>query len=89
MSRSTAAGMSFVYPLLLLSMSRNLLTYLRQKYINQFIPFDRAVDFHKLAAKTAGFFALVHTLGHIVNFRLVALQKRLNFERKVIRIFEI
>jgi hypothetical protein len=35
MSRTTAVGMSFIYPLLLLSMSRNLLTILRQKYINQ------------------------------------------------------
>jgi len=74
MSRTTAAGMSFIYPLLLLSMSRNLLTVLRQKYINQFIPFDRSVDFHKTAAKIGGFMALVHTIGHVINFRNIALQ---------------
>lgn len=74
MSRCTAAGMSFVYPLLLLSMSRNLLTVVRQKYVNQFIPFDRSVDFHKLAAKTAVGMAIIHTIGHIMNFRNIALQ---------------
>lgn len=35
MSRSTAAALSFIYPMMLLSMCRNLLTKLRQKSINQ------------------------------------------------------
>ncbi len=35
LSRSTAAALSFIYPMMLLSMCRNLLTKLRQKSINQ------------------------------------------------------
>lgn len=54
MSRGTAAALSFIYPLMLLSMSKNIMTILRQKWLNQYIPFDKAFDFHRVAAYTVG-----------------------------------
>ena len=51
LSRSTAAGMTFIYPCMLLPLARNTLSKLRQSSLNRYIPFDSAIDFHKFAAK--------------------------------------
>ena len=59
---------------LLLTMSRNLLTKLKEFSIQQYIPLDTHIQFHKIAACTALFFSLLHTVGHIVNFYHVSTQ---------------
>lgn len=66
-SRSTAAGVSFMYSYILLTMCRNLITFLRETFLNHYIPFDAAVDFHRLIAMVAVVFSVIHTLGHVVN----------------------
>ncbi|XP_078657992.1 dual oxidase 1-like isoform X1 [Branchiostoma floridae x Branchiostoma belcheri] len=66
-SRGAAASMSFSFSLLLLTMCRNSLTKLRETFLNRYIPFDYAVDFHKIVAITALVFTILHTLGHLVN----------------------
>ncbi|XP_035660527.1 dual oxidase 1-like isoform X2 [Branchiostoma floridae] len=66
-SRGAAASMSFSFSLLLLTMCRNSLTKLRETFLNRYIPFDYAVDFHKIVAITALVFTIIHTLGHLVN----------------------
>lgn len=73
-TRGSAAALSFCYSLLLLTMSRNLLTKLKEFSIQQYIPLDAHIQFHKIAACTALFFSVLHTVGHIVNFYHVSTQ---------------
>jgi len=73
-TRGSAASLSFCYSLLLLTMSRNFLTKLKEFSIQQYIPLDAHIQFHKICALTALFFSLMHTVGHIVNFYHVSTQ---------------
>lgn len=73
-TRGSAAGLSFCYCILLLTMSRNLITKLKEFSIHQYIPLDTNIQFHKISACTALFFSLLHTVGHIVNFYHVSTQ---------------
>ncbi|KAE8617507.1 hypothetical protein XENTR_v10009098 [Xenopus tropicalis] len=66
-SRGTAASISFMFSYILLTMCRNLITFLRETFLNQYIPFDAAVDFHRLVAKTAIILTVLHSVGHAVN----------------------
>ncbi|XP_056428537.1 dual oxidase 1-like isoform X2 [Hyla sarda] len=66
-SRGSAACISFMFSYILLTMCRNLITFLRETFLNQYIPFDAAVDFHRLIAMSALVLTIIHTLGHIVN----------------------
>ena len=52
-TRGAAAGMSFTFSLLLLTMCRNIITKLRETVLNLYIPFDSHVVFHKIVAYTA------------------------------------
>uniref|UniRef100_A0A663DQ75 NAD(P)H oxidase (H2O2-forming) n=1 Tax=Aquila chrysaetos chrysaetos TaxID=223781 RepID=A0A663DQ75_AQUCH len=61
-SRGSAASISFMYSYILLTMCRNLITVLRETFLNHYIPFDAAVDFHRWIAMAALIFS-----GHIVN----------------------
>ena len=61
-------------PLGFFSISRNYLP--ENKTYVQFIPFDGAVDFHKLAAKISAVLAVIHVIGHVLNFRMIALQPK-------------
>ncbi len=47
-TRGCAAALSLDYCLLLLSMSRNLLTKLKETSLNQYIPTDAHLQFHKV-----------------------------------------
>ncbi|KAJ8969155.1 hypothetical protein NQ314_001896 [Rhamnusium bicolor] len=73
-TRGSAASLSFCYCILLLTMSRNLITKLKEFSVQQYIPLDTHIQFHKIAACTALFFSLLHTVGHIVNFYHVSTQ---------------
>lgn len=73
-TRGSAASLSFCYSILLLTMSRNLLTKLKDFSIQQYIPLDAHIQFHKIAACTALFFSLLHTVGHIINFYHISTQ---------------
>uniref|UniRef100_A0A8C4V6M8 Ferric oxidoreductase domain-containing protein n=1 Tax=Falco tinnunculus TaxID=100819 RepID=A0A8C4V6M8_FALTI len=66
-SRGSAACISFMYSYILLTMCRNLITVLRETFLNHYIPFDAAVDFHRWIAMAALIFSVLHTAGHIVN----------------------
>ncbi|CAI5793052.1 dual oxidase 2 [Podarcis lilfordi] len=66
-SRGAGASISFMYSFILLTMCRNLITFLRETFFNCYIPFDSAVDFHRWIATGALIFSVLHTLGHIVN----------------------
>ncbi|XP_070828301.1 dual oxidase 1 [Chaetodon trifascialis] len=66
-SRGTAAAISFLFPYMLLTVCRNLITLCRETFLNRYIPFDAAIDFHRFMAMTAIILAVVHSLGHVVN----------------------
>ncbi|XP_035222142.1 dual oxidase-like isoform X3 [Stegodyphus dumicola] len=55
-TRGSAAALSFCYSVLLLTMCRNLITKIRETSLQQFIPLDSHVQFHKIVALTALFF---------------------------------
>ncbi|XP_020029098.2 dual oxidase 2 isoform X3 [Castor canadensis] len=68
LSRGTAASVSFMFSYMLLTMCRNLITFLRETFLNRYIPFDAAVDFHRWIAMGAVLLAILHSAGHVVNF---------------------
>ncbi|XP_043219093.1 dual oxidase-like [Amphibalanus amphitrite] len=73
-TRGSAASLSFCYSLLLLTMSRNILTLMKNYSIHQYIPIDSHIQFHKIVACTALFFTILHAVGHLVNFYHVSTQ---------------
>lgn len=52
-SRGSAAAISFLFPYMLLTVCRNLITLCRETFLNRYIPFDAAIDFHRFMAITA------------------------------------
>ena len=52
MTRGCAAALSFDYCVLLLTMSRNLLTKLKESSLHQYIPIDSHLQFHKVNLRT-------------------------------------
>uniref|UniRef100_A0A3P8VW83 NAD(P)H oxidase (H2O2-forming) n=1 Tax=Cynoglossus semilaevis TaxID=244447 RepID=A0A3P8VW83_CYNSE len=66
-SRGAAASISFLFPFLLLAVCRNLITLCRETFLNRYIPFDAAIDFHRCMAMAAVILSVVHSLGHVVN----------------------
>ena len=55
-SRGAASAMMFSFSTLLVTMSRNIITFLRETLIMNWIPFDSAIAFHKYVAVWALFF---------------------------------
>ena len=62
-TRGSAASLSFNFCLLLLTMSRNLITKMKEHSLHQYIPLDSHLQFHKICACTALFFSILHTIG--------------------------
>nr|Q8CIY2.1 RecName: Full=Dual oxidase 1; Flags: Precursor [Rattus norvegicus]AAN33120.1 dual oxidase 1 [Rattus norvegicus] len=73
LSRGTAASISFMFSYILLTMCRNLITFLRETFLNRYIPFDAAVDFHRFIASTAIILTVLHSAGHVVNVYLFSI----------------
>ncbi|XP_004709549.1 dual oxidase 2 [Echinops telfairi] len=67
LSRGSAASISFMFSYILLTMCRNLITFLRETFLNRYVPFDAAVDFHRWIAMAAVVLAILHSAGHVVN----------------------
>ena len=73
-TRGAASGMMFTYSVLLLTMARNFITYLRETIFNNYIPFDSYISFHKIVALTALAFTVCHGIGHGINFYHISTQ---------------
>uniref|UniRef100_A0A7N5JG57 Uncharacterized protein n=1 Tax=Ailuropoda melanoleuca TaxID=9646 RepID=A0A7N5JG57_AILME len=74
LSRGPAASISFMFSCILLTMCRNLITFLRETFLNRYVPFDAAVDFHRLIASTAIVFIVrARDAGHVVNVYLFSI----------------
>ncbi|XP_071352391.1 dual oxidase 1 isoform X2 [Trachinotus anak] len=72
-SRGSAAAISFLFPYMLLTVCRNLITLCRETFLNRYVPFDAAIDFHRLMAMTAIVLSVVHSLGHVVNIYIFSI----------------
>lgn len=73
-TRGAASSMMFTYAVLLLTMARNIITYLRETPINNYVPLDSYISFHKIVALTALFFTITHAIGHGINFYHISTQ---------------
>lgn len=56
-TRGAASAMMFAYSTILLTMCRNTITFLRETFFHQYIPFDAAISFHKYVAFWGIFFS--------------------------------
>ncbi|TSM52321.1 Dual oxidase 2 [Bagarius yarrelli] len=74
-SRGSAAAISFLFPYMLLTVCRNLITLCRETFLNRYIPFDSAIDLHRLMAMTAIILTVIHSLGHLVNFYIFSVSE--------------
>jgi len=57
---------------ILLPICRNFISMLRRTPLNQVIPFDKNITFHKATAWSMVFWTIVHILAHMVNFGKLA-----------------
>ena len=58
---------------ILLPVCRNFISFLRQTPLNDIIPFDKALYFHKATAWAIVAFTVVHILSHMVNFYMFSM----------------
>ncbi|KAI1904336.1 hypothetical protein AGOR_G00004610 [Albula goreensis] len=72
-SRGSAAAISFLYPYMLLTVCRNLITLGRETFLNRYIPFDAAIDLHRWMAMAAITLTVIHCLGHAVNIYIFSI----------------
>ncbi|KAG0249617.1 hypothetical protein BG011_009095 [Mortierella polycephala] len=67
-SRGAAAVINFDCSLILFSVCRNLISLLRSTFLNNIVPFDKNILFHKTVAWSIVFFSVVHSVSHYVNY---------------------
>lgn len=60
---------------ILLPICRNFISILRRTPLNDVIPFDKNITFHKSVAWSIVFFSFVHIAAHMVNFSILAKAK--------------
>ena len=73
-TRGAASGMMWAFSVLLLTMARNFMTYLRETIFNYYVPFDAHISFHKIIALTGLGFTVMHCIGHGINFYHISTQ---------------
>lgn len=73
-TRGAASAMMFTYSSILVTMSRNTITYLRETFLHRFIAFDFFLPLHKMIAFEALAFSILHTIGHSINFYHISSQ---------------
>ena len=73
-TRGAASGMMWTYSVLLLTMSRNFITFLRETIFNYYVPLDSYISAHKIIALNALIYTIVHGIGHGINFYHIATQ---------------
>ncbi|OWF54042.1 dual oxidase 2-like isoform X1 [Mizuhopecten yessoensis] len=73
-TRGAASAMMFTYCPLLITMSRNLITFFRETSLHRFFPWDSMHFLHKYIAFWALFFTMVHVVGHSINLYHISTQ---------------
>jgi DMSO/TMAO reductase YedYZ heme-binding membrane subunit len=49
-------------------MMRHFMTWLRKSSLNNYLPIDESIQFHKLVGQVMFALAIVHTLAHFLNY---------------------
>ena len=73
-ARSAALILHVDVIFILLPICRNFISLLRRTPLNDIIPFDKNITFHKATGWSIVIWSLVHTLAHIVNVINLAIQ---------------
>lgn len=77
-ARSAALVLHVDVIFILLPICRNFISMLRRTPLNDVIPFDKNITFHKSVAWSIVFFTAVHVGAHMVNFAILAKVKAAN-----------
>ncbi|KAF8812829.1 NADPH oxidase B [Phlegmacium glaucopus] len=72
-ARTAALVLHVDVAFILLPVCRNFVSYLRRSPLNDVIPFDKNITFHKATAWSMVVFTAVHVLAHMVNFYKLAM----------------
>ncbi|CAG8457917.1 9814_t:CDS:2 [Paraglomus occultum] len=72
-ARSAALVLHVDASMILFPVCRNLVSLLRNTSLNNVIPFDKNITFHKAIGWSILFFSIVHTAAHWVNFARIAI----------------
>lgn len=73
-AKSAALVLHVDAAVILFPVCRNLLSYVRNTPLNNIIPFDENIEFHKAIGWSILFFTIVHTISHWVNFYRFAVE---------------
>ncbi|KAJ3411720.1 Dual oxidase 1 [Chytridiales sp. JEL 0842] len=73
-TRGAAQVQLVAYALVLLSMCRNSITWLRSTWFGKSLPLQYYREFHQIAAWTGLLFSVIHSVGHIINFYNISTQ---------------
>jgi len=72
MARATATAIKLNSALILLTVLRNFLSWVRGTWVGSYLPVDQNISLHKLLAWLIMFFATIHVVAHCVNFYKIA-----------------
>ncbi|KAG7154097.1 Dual oxidase 2-like [Homarus americanus] len=73
-TRGAASAMMFTYSCLLVTMCRNLFSFLRSTAAHRFLPFDYMINFHRYIGFWALIWTVIHVIGHAINFYHISTQ---------------
>jgi dual oxidase len=73
-TRGMASSIMFSMSFVLLTVSRNMITFLRSTALGKIVPFDHYIPMHIHAGYTFGLFTLGHCVGHCFNFYHITTQ---------------
>lgn len=73
-TRGAASAMMFTYCALLITMSRNMITFFRETFLHRFFPWDSMHAFHKFIAYQALGSTFIHVIGHGINLYHISTQ---------------
>jgi predicted ferric reductase len=72
-ARSCGAALKLLGSVILITMMRNLLSWLRETWVGTYLPiFDKHIQWHKGIAWMIAIFATAHSMAHFVNFLRLA-----------------
>ncbi|KAG8895960.1 hypothetical protein FRC01_012105, partial [Tulasnella sp. 417] len=87
-ARTAALILHVDVAMILFPVCRNFISVLRRTSLNNFIPFDKNIEFHKLTGWSIAFFSAVHTIAHMFNFARLAIVTGKNTQERIILFLE-
>jgi NADPH oxidase len=68
-ARGSAASIKFTSACILLPVLRNFLSWLRGTWVNNYVPIDKNLAFHRLCAWVIAGLTVIHIMSHFYNFK--------------------